>query len=86
MASCPVLDVFSQGTTREDARKNLEEALQLFLTSCIERGTLDEVLKDCGFVPGVPDTISDAESGMGEHIDVPIHLLAQFRDDNRCRA
>lgn len=86
VASCPALDVFSQGTSREDAKENQGEALQLFLGSCIERGTLDEVLKDCGFAPGAPDTISYTESEKEEHIDIPLYLLAQFRDENRCRA
>lgn len=49
LASCQVLDVHSQGTNQKIALKNLSEALSLFLTSCFERGTLDRVLKDCGF-------------------------------------
>ena len=49
---CPPLDVLSQGETEEAALANLAEALQLFIESCFERGTLEEVLKDCGFVPG----------------------------------
>ena len=48
---CPPLDVFSQGETEEAALANLAEALQLFVESCYERGTLEGVLKDCGFVP-----------------------------------
>lgn len=52
LASCPVLDVHSQGDTEEEAKKNLGEAVSLFLISCFERGTLDEVLKSCGFRPG----------------------------------
>jgi predicted RNase H-like HicB family nuclease len=45
LASCPVLDVHSQGETETQAKKNLAEALSLFLISCYERGTLDAVLK-----------------------------------------
>ena len=48
---CPPLDVCSQGDTEEAALVNLGEALHLFVESCFERGTLDEVLKDCGFEP-----------------------------------
>ena len=51
LASCPVLDVHSQGKTKEAARNNLGQAIQLFLVSCYERGTLDEVLKNSGFRP-----------------------------------
>ena len=46
---CSVLDVYSQGSTEKEAKKNIMEALKLFLISCFERGTLDAVLKECGF-------------------------------------
>ncbi|WP_319524753.1 type II toxin-antitoxin system HicB family antitoxin [uncultured Desulfosarcina sp.] len=49
VASCPVLDVITQGKTENSAKKNLGDALELFLTTCFEMGTLDEVLKKCGF-------------------------------------
>jgi len=45
ISSCPCLDVVSQGTTQQKAKKNLEEAIQLFLVSCYERGVLDEAFK-----------------------------------------
>jgi len=48
IASCPLLDVHSQGRTKKKAIENLEEALQLFTETCYEMGTLDEVLKDAG--------------------------------------
>ena len=51
VSCCPILDVYAQGDTKVKALKNLTEALSLFLTSCHRRGTLDEVLKACGFVP-----------------------------------
>ena len=51
VSSCPVLDVCSQGRTRKQAQENLVEALQLFLVSCYERGTLSQVLRESGFVP-----------------------------------
>jgi len=49
LASCLILDVHSQGETSEKAKSNLTEALSLFLISCLERNTLDAVLKECGF-------------------------------------
>ncbi|MFO7892014.1 MAG: type II toxin-antitoxin system HicB family antitoxin [bacterium] len=52
ISSCPILDVYSQGKTKEEAKKNLKEALSLFFISCFERGTLDKVMKDCGFISG----------------------------------
>lgn len=51
IASCPLLDVVTQGKTRATAKKNIADALELFLMSCFERGTLVEVLKGHGFVP-----------------------------------
>ena len=35
VASCPILDVHSQGDTEKKARKNLSEALSLFFISCL---------------------------------------------------
>jgi len=49
ISSCEVLDINTQGYSKEEAKSNLLEALKLFISSCFERGTLDEVLKDCGF-------------------------------------
>jgi predicted RNase H-like HicB family nuclease len=75
LASCPILDVHSQGDTQETAKKNLVEALSLFLVSCFERGTLDEVLKKCGFSPihRVPGSLKPiATVGRENYISVPI--------------
>lgn len=71
---CPPLDVLSQGETEEAALANLVEALQLFVQSCFERGTLEAVLKDCGFVPGR----NIREVAEGERVvRVPLPLVAQ---------
>src|SRR5260370_28158812 len=51
ISSCRPLDVHSQGATRDEAQKNLVDALTSFFISCYERGTLDEVLRESGFVP-----------------------------------
>ena len=53
ISSCNLLDVHSQGQTREQAERNLKDALATFLVSCYERGTLDVVLRDAGFVPSI---------------------------------
>jgi len=49
VAWCPPLDVYSMGYSAAEAKKNLAEAVRLFITNCYERGTLDTVLKSCGF-------------------------------------
>ena len=74
VAVCPPLDVFSQGETEESALDNLAEALQLFIESCYERGTLEEVLKDCGFKP---DGNSRGFQESGRMVRVPLPLVAQ---------
>jgi len=51
VASCPLLEVYSQGETKNKATENIKEALQLFLMSCFERGTLGAVLRERGFKP-----------------------------------
>jgi len=51
IAHCPPLDVTTQGRTFDEAKKNLIEASQLFIVSCLERGTLDQALKELGFLP-----------------------------------
>ena len=51
VAYCPPLDLTTQGKTKEEAKQNLVEASQLFIISCLERGTLEQALKELGFVP-----------------------------------
>ena len=46
ISSCPLLDVHSQGHTREEAEINLVDALASFLINCYEHGTLEEVLRE----------------------------------------
>ena len=50
VAHCPPLDITTQGRTGAEARHNLTEASELFLISCIERGALDQALRELGFV------------------------------------
>jgi predicted RNase H-like HicB family nuclease len=52
VSSCALLDVHSQGGTRDEAERNLVDAITSFLISCFERGTLVEVFREAGFVPG----------------------------------
>jgi predicted RNase H-like HicB family nuclease len=74
VASCPPLDVHSQGKTGTQAKKNLVEALSLFLEFCHERGTLDAVLKECGFEKvTVPIKATTPKT---KYVDVPLRLVA----------
>lgn len=51
IAHCPPLDVATQSGTMAEAKKNLVEACELFITSCLERGTLEPAVRELGFVP-----------------------------------
>jgi predicted RNase H-like HicB family nuclease len=44
------LDVASSGATPEAARQALHEAVDLFLETAQDMGTLDEILEECGYV------------------------------------
>ena len=46
---CPALGVASQGMNVPEAKKNIVEAVELFIESCLERGVLNEVLENHGF-------------------------------------
>lgn len=45
---CPELNVASQGETFEEAITNIKEAVELYIESAEELGTLDEVLEQMG--------------------------------------
>ena len=51
VSHCDPLDVCSQGDTEKEAIANLNEAVQIFLSTCYELGTLNDVLKECGLTP-----------------------------------
>lgn len=51
VASCPKFDLWSQGPTKADAQRSLEEALELWVEDCLGRGTLDQALREVGFQP-----------------------------------
>ena len=49
VAFSPVLDLYSQGDTKAEALQNVHEAVSLFLGTCYEQGTLNQVLQERGF-------------------------------------
>lgn len=49
VARSPELDFISQGKTPEEARKNLEEVINIQFQEMAELGTLEEYLAECGF-------------------------------------
>jgi len=69
---CDVLDVRSQGQSESEASAMLVEALQLFLETCIEEGTVEQVLRESGFRPALDDPNEDDGQ---DYLDVPVSLL-----------
>jgi len=45
----PELDLSSCGTTSEEARKNIRDAVQGFVDTSADMGTLDEILEEAGY-------------------------------------
>lgn len=46
---CPELNVSSFGDNIEDAKNSLQEAIEAFIETCEEMGTLEEILEEAGF-------------------------------------
>ena len=89
LASCPILDMHSQGETEKKAKKNLEEALSLFFVSCFERGALDAVLKQCGFKALYPPLQPERKGSLvtkENYITVPIPFLVDPTPETECHA
>ncbi|MDZ7289684.1 MAG: hypothetical protein ONB44_10870 [candidate division KSB1 bacterium] len=84
LASCPLLDIHSQGETGKKAKENLAEALFLFFFSCIQRNTLDAVLKECGFK--LADSGKEIKKPMrANYIEIPIPFLTDKSHYTECR-
>jgi len=84
--SCPILDIHSQGDTESQAKKNLIEAISLFLTSCFERGTLDKSLKECGFESFNLSEFTKIPKYGKNFIEVPLPFLVKSSNKIPCHA
>src|SRR5262249_8949691 len=47
---CPDLELSSHVDSPEEAKKHFQEVLDIFFDDLVERGTLNEVLEECGWV------------------------------------
>ncbi|MEA2463349.1 MAG: hypothetical protein QOJ98_1096 [Acidobacteriota bacterium] len=65
VATCPLIGVTSQAKTADAARQCLQEAVELWFESCVERGVLDHALREANFRPF---QASQAEKGGGENV------------------
>jgi predicted RNase H-like HicB family nuclease len=89
VAWCPALDVYSQGPSHRKAVANLADALRLFLMSCYERGTLDQVLRESGFRPAAPTRRTSTKRAVSKGFDtlmVPLPFLVDMRRKELCLA
>lgn len=86
IANCPIVDVCTQGVTEEQARRNLADALILFFMSCYERGTLDAVLRKCGFHPAIINNEPDDSlyREQDDFIDVPLPFMINKIKKSQC--
>ncbi|MFZ2398556.1 MAG: hypothetical protein WA096_05795 [Smithella sp.] len=84
IANCQVLDVVTQGKTLDQAKRNLIDALTLFLSSCYERGTLDSVMRSCGFNTVVSNKFQSGQHLPEEYIDVPLPFMIDMKKHNQC--
>lgn len=50
VAYAPELDISSCGSTDEEARKNIRDAVRGFLETSADTGTLPEILEEAGYV------------------------------------
>jgi predicted RNase H-like HicB family nuclease len=80
ISSCPPLDVHSQGRSSEEAERNLVDALTSFFVSCYERGTLDTVLREAGFVPAKSSRrVRSGGSARNASVVVPLPFVIEPR-------
>jgi predicted RNase H-like HicB family nuclease len=82
IAYCPPLDITTQGKTVAEARRNLIEAAELFLISCVERGTIDQALKELGFVSVEKCVAPRPQNSFPMNIPVPL----RFQKNATCLA
>ena len=82
IAHCPPLDITTQGRTAAEARQNLTEASELFLISCVERGALDQALRELGFVKIQKMTRRLPDNAFRMTIPLPL----RFQKNSPCHA
>jgi predicted RNase H-like HicB family nuclease len=51
VAYVPSLDLSSCGSTDEEARRNIRDAVRGFIAASADLGTLDEILAEAGYQP-----------------------------------
>jgi predicted RNase H-like HicB family nuclease len=94
VSHCPVLNIFSQGETEDEAKQAIEEAVKLHLIVAFRFDRLHQLLLRSGFTMGTG--VPDLESFPGEYvaltevpdnskqfkIEVPLTLVAAAAKNN----
>ncbi len=71
---CPELDVASQGESMEDARKNLQEAVELHVETMVENGDVQMLLEKIGFeAKDLKKSVLLSETFSGQ-LEIPVLL------------
>ena len=74
VAHSPELDVSSCATTVAKAQKNLLEAVRLFLEEAENKGSLEQILKEAGFVRR-KETLVGPRPVTSRRVTVPLSTL-----------
>lgn len=72
VAGFPRLDVYSQGNSPEEAKRNASDALRLWVDSCIDRGTLGNALRELGWHR---HTVGSEQPERGAEERIEVHFL-----------
>jgi predicted RNase H-like HicB family nuclease len=82
IATCPLVGVVTQGGTADDARRCLQEAVELWFESCVARGVLEQALREANFRPVTDNAASrqrqrrDQDSVLGESFEIHLSIPA----------
>lgn len=82
VATCPMVGVVSQGKSGDDAKRCLQEAVELWFESCVERGVLDQALREANFQPshGAAEhkrlAKREADNVLGEPFEIRLSIPA----------
>ena len=64
IAICPKLDVVTQGSSAKDAKRQLDDAVRAWFEDCIDRGTLEQALRECGFRVALGEKVEALDDGV----------------------
>ena len=79
VAYAPALDLSTCGKTRKKAEENFEEILEIFLTECVNDGTLGDVLASLGWQKRVRSWAPPKTIG---HLSIPLPTLKIPRESH----